>query len=45
MIIDSSYAHAFIQNENVHITSSRNVINGVNKDSRDAFSLKLTFNL
>lgn len=45
IIIDGSYAHAFIKNQDIHITSLRNVINGVNKGFRDAISLKLTFNL
>lgn len=45
IIIDGSYAHAFIQDENIHIASAKSVINGVNKGSRDSVSLKLTFNL
>ncbi len=45
IIIDGSYAHAFIQNENIRIAGSRNIVNGVNTGSRDALSLKLTFNL
>lgn len=45
IMIDGSYAHAFIQNEDIQITTGRNMINGINKGSRDAFSLKLTFNI
>lgn len=43
--IDGSYAHAFIKNENINITGGRFSINGVNTGSRDAVSLKLTFNM
>lgn len=43
--IDGSYAHAYIKNQNIHIASSRNVVNGVNKGFLDSISLKLTFNL
>lgn len=43
--IDTGYAHAFIQNENINITSGLNIINGTTKGSIDAFSLKLTFNI
>lgn len=45
IIIDGSYAHAFIQNKNIHIANKRNIIDGVNKAYRDAVSLKFTFNL
>ncbi len=44
IIIDGSYAHAFIQNENINIVSARSSITGVNKGSKDSVSLKLTFN-
>lgn len=44
IIIDGSYAHAFIKNQNVNITG-RNIINGVSKGFRDSISLKLTFNV
>ncbi|CAN5365888.1 outer membrane protein transport protein [soil metagenome] len=44
-VIDGSYAHAFIKNKNINITSGRNTINGINKGFRDSISLKLTFNL
>lgn len=43
--IDGSYAHAFIKNQNINITSGRNLINGTNSGSRDAISLKLTVNV
>lgn len=43
--IDGSYAHGFMQNQNIDITGSRYVTQGVNKGSRDAVSLKLTFNV
>jgi long-chain fatty acid transport protein len=42
--IDGSYAHAFIKNEPIAI-NGRYVVNGVNEGSRDAVSLKLTYNL
>ncbi len=45
IIVDGSYAHAFIQNENIHIATSRNIVNGTNKGFRDAVSLKLTCNI
>lgn len=43
--VDASYAHAFIKNQNINIINEPNMINGVNKGSRDAVSLKLTFNI
>lgn len=43
--IDGSYAHAFISDENINIIGRRQVIRGVNEGSRDAISLKLTFNV
>lgn len=43
--LDLGYAHAFIKNQNIGIITRRNVINGVNKGSRDAFSLKITLNV
>jgi long-chain fatty acid transport protein len=45
ILIDGSYAHAFIKNENIHITTGPYIINGVNKGSGDALSLKLTVNV
>ncbi|MGQ3890997.1 OmpP1/FadL family transporter [Legionella sp. CNM-4043-24] len=43
--IDASYAHAFIQQQNIHISNARHRIDGVNTGVRDSVSLKLTFNL
>lgn len=43
--IDGSYAHAFIKNQNINITTGRYLVSGVNAGSRDAVSLKLTINL
>lgn len=45
MTIDASYAHAFIRNQDIHIASTKSLIDGVNKGLRDSVSLKLTFNL
>jgi long-chain fatty acid transport protein len=45
MTIDGSYAHAFIQDENISINGGRFLVNGVNAGSRDGVSLKLTFNV
>lgn len=45
VVIDGSYAHAFIQSEDIHITNNKNIINGINNASRDAVSLKITINL
>lgn len=43
--IDGSYAHAFIKNKNINITSGRNIVSGVNKAFRDGVSIKLTVNI
>lgn len=43
--IDGSYAHAFIQNENINIIGNRYLVNGKNEASRDVVSLKLTLNV
>jgi long-chain fatty acid transport protein len=45
IIIDGSYAHAFIQNQNINIKGGRLLIAGSNQGSRDVISLKLTFNV
>ncbi len=45
LTIDGSYAHAFMNNANIAISGARYVISGVNTGSRDAVSLKLTFNV
>lgn len=42
VIIDCSYAHAFIKNRPVHLATAQHVINGINKGERNAFALKLT---
>lgn len=44
LTIDGGYAHAFIQNQNINITTGRNRINGVTNGYVNAASLKLTFN-
>jgi len=44
VIVDGSYAHAFIQNESINITTGSNMIKGLNKSYLDAVSLKITFN-
>ncbi|MGE3919694.1 MAG: OmpP1/FadL family transporter [Gammaproteobacteria bacterium] len=43
--IDGGYAHAFIKDQNINITSNRVLINGINEGARDVVSLKLTFNM
>ncbi len=43
--IDGSYAHAFIQNETINIHGKRFFIQGTNQGSRDAVSVKVTFNI
>jgi len=45
IILDGSYAHSFIFNKNIHISGPRNLVEGVNKASGDAVSLKLTLNI
>lgn len=45
LTIDGSYAHAFIKDENIDITGGRYLVHGVNEGSRDAVSVKLTFNV
>lgn len=44
IVIDTGYAHAFILNENIHVATGLNRINGITTGSVDVFSLKLTFN-
>lgn len=44
LTLDGSYAHAFIKNQGVHISSNRYLIEGVNKAARDGVSLKLLIN-
>lgn len=43
--VDVSYAHVFIKNQNININGAKFFISGVNMGSRDAVSMKLTFNL
>ncbi|HVV68537.1 MAG TPA: outer membrane protein transport protein [Gammaproteobacteria bacterium] len=43
--IDTSYAHAFIQNQKINIENSINTVNGVNKSYRNSISLKITANI
>lgn len=43
--LDGSYAHAFIQNQNINITGNRFLIHGSNEAARDVVSLKMTVNL
>lgn len=43
--IDASYAYVFMQNQAINIDGNRFLINGTNKGSRDAVSLKLTVNI
>lgn len=45
IIVDGSYAHAFIQNKNIAVTTGPNDIFGVTKGYVNTVSLKLTFNL
>lgn len=45
LTIDGSYAHAFIQNQRIDINGTRHVIDGTNKASRDAVSLKFIVNI
>lgn len=44
ILIDGSYAHAFIDSQSINILTANNIIHGVNTGFRDAVSLKLTFN-
>ncbi len=44
IVIDGSYAHSFVINQDIRISNSRIMINGVNKGSGDSVSLKLTLN-
>lgn len=45
LLIDGSYAHAFIQNQTIDVQNSINTISGIDKGYRDSLSLKLTFNI
>ncbi len=43
--VDASYAHAFIQNQEINIQNSINTIDGINMGYRDSISLKITANI
>ena len=43
--IDGSYAHAFIQNNNINIASKNSTITGINTGVGDSASIKLTINI
>lgn len=45
MVIDGSYAHAFIENQDINITTARNTVTGENTGYRDSVSVKLTLNI
>ena len=45
LIIDGSYAHAFIHQQNINITNNTSIITGINRGARDAISVKLTLNI
>jgi len=45
ILIDTGYAHAFIQNKNIHATTPNSQINGTTHGFVNALSLKLTFNM
>lgn len=45
IIIDGSYAHAFVQNKNINVTGVINQIDGLTNGFVDTFSLKLTVNI
>lgn len=42
-LVDGSYAHEFLKNQDINIVSKRNNIQGVNSGNRNSISLKLTF--
>ena len=45
IILDCSYAHAFIRNQAIHTTTTQNSINGINKGAVNAVAVKLTINI
>ncbi len=45
ILIDGSYAHAFVENQNIHIVSTQRTINGVNTNAGNAVSLKVSVNV
>lgn len=42
LTIDCSYGHAFFQKKRIHIETDKNIIDGINRGSHDAVSLKMT---
>lgn len=44
LTLDCGYSHTFIRNQSINIVSNTNIIDGVSKGFRNAFSLKLTLN-
>lgn len=44
IILDCSYAHAFIQKQDIKVVTALNAINGVNRNAVNALALKLTVN-
>lgn len=45
LVLDGSYAHAFIKNQTINIRTAANQINGINSASRNSVSLKITLNV
>lgn len=45
IMVDGSYAHAFIQKQNINVSSANYLIDGITSGFTDAFSLKLTVKL
>ncbi len=45
IILDFSYAHAFINNKNISIKTTNNIINGINTGTLNSFSIKMTCNI
>ena len=45
IILDCSYAHAFMKNKNIQVTTVQNYITGIEKGALNAFALKLTVNI
>jgi long-chain fatty acid transport protein len=43
LILDGSYAHAFIKNQEIQVASAQNSIYGINKGAVDAVAIKLTY--
>ena len=45
IILDCSYAHAFIKNQTIDATTAQNSISGIQKGAVNAFAIKLTVNI